>query len=51
MKLQKGKMITNSKGISYYQRGKKYYRNTGWLEVEISKQEFDVEVEKAFKEA
>ena len=50
MELKKGQMITNSKGISYYQRGKKYYRNTGWLEVEISKQEFDVEVEKTFKE-
>lgn len=49
-KLQKGKMITNSKGVSYYQLGKKYYRNTGFLRVEISKEEFEVEVNKAFNE-
>ena len=50
MKLKKGQMITNGKGVSYYQLGKKYYRNTGWLQVEISKDEFDIEVEKAFNE-
>lgn len=48
--LPKGKMITNGKGISYYRQGNKYYSNTGWLEREISKEEFDREVEKAFKE-
>ena len=38
-------MYTNSKGISYYKRGKSYYRNTGWLEVEITKEEYDKEIE------
>ena len=50
MKLKKNQMITNNKGISYYQRGKKYYKNTGWLEQEITKEEFNTEVEKAFHE-
>lgn len=49
-KLEKGKMITNSKGISYYQLGKRYYRNSGFLRLEISKEEFEAEVNKAFKE-
>lgn len=48
--LDKGKMITNSKGVSYYQKGNKYYSNTGWLEKEITKDEFDKNVEQAFKE-
>jgi len=50
MKLKRGQMITNSKGVSYYQRGNKYYSNTGWLEKEISKAEFEEKVEQAFKE-
>ena len=33
-------MYTNSKGISYYKRGKKYYCNSGWLEREITKEEY-----------
>ena len=49
-KLEKGKMITNGKGMSYYQLGKRFYRNTGFLRVEISKEEFEDEVDKAFKE-
>lgn len=32
---------TNSKGISYYKRGKTYYRNIGWLEFEITKEEYE----------
>lgn len=48
--LDKGKMITNSKGVSYYQKGNKYYSNTGWSEKEITKDEFDKNVEQAFKE-
>ena len=35
------KMWTTRKGISYYKRNKKYYKNTGWLEIEISKEEFE----------
>lgn len=30
--LPKGMQITNSNGVSYYQKGNKYYSNTGWLE-------------------
>lgn len=48
--LKKGQMITNNKGISYYQIGKKYYSNTGWLEKEISKTEFEEKVIEALKE-
>lgn len=48
--LPRGKMITNSKGVSYYQKGNKYYSNTGWLEREISKAEFEEKVDQAFKE-
>lgn len=47
--LPKGKMITNSKGISYYQRGNKYYSNTGWLEREISKEEYEIERSKYYE--
>ena len=42
--LPKGMMITNSKGVSYYQKGNKYYSNTGWLEREISYELFEKEV-------
>lgn len=45
--LSKGMMITNSKGVSYYQKGNKYYSNTGWLEREISYELFEKEVNKA----
>ena len=45
--LPKGKMITNSKGISYYQKGNKYYSNSGWFEREISYELFEKEVNKA----
>ena len=45
--LPKGMMITNSKGVSYYQKGNKYYSNTGWLEREISYELFEKEVNKA----
>ena len=45
--LPKGKMITNSKGVSYYQRGNKYYSNTGWLEREISYELFEKDVNNA----
>ena len=34
-------MWTNSRGISYYKKGNKYFKNTGWFEIEISKEEFD----------
>ena len=34
-------MYTNNAGISYYKRGKKYYSNSGWLEREITKAEYD----------
>ena len=45
--LPKGKMITNSNGISYYQKGNKYYSNNGWLEREINYEVFEREVNKA----
>ena len=50
MLLEKGKMITNDKGISYYQIGRKYYSNTGWLEREITKSEFEQKVKEAIAE-
>lgn len=34
------KMWTNLKGISYYKRKNKYYKNTGWREIEITEEEF-----------
>lgn len=37
-------MYTNNKGVSYYKIGKKYFSNTGWLEREISKEEYDYQV-------
>jgi hypothetical protein len=40
------KMWTNSKGVSYYKRGKKYFKNTGWLEREISENEYKKELER-----
>lgn len=49
--LPKGKMITNSEGISFYQKGKKYYSNSGWLEREISYELFEKEVKKAMVNA
>lgn len=33
-------MWTNAKGISYYNKGNRYFSNSGWLEKEISKEEF-----------
>lgn len=50
MKIKRGKMITNSKGVSYYQKGNKYYSNNGWFEKEISKVEFDEKLEQIFKD-
>ena len=49
MKVHKGQppkkeqiiMYTNNAGVSYYKRGKKYYSNSGWLEQEITKAEYD----------
>ena len=45
--LPKGMMITNSEGVSFYQKGNKYYSNTGWLEREISYELFEKELNKA----
>ena len=42
--LPKGMMITNSKGISYYQIGNKYYSTTGTLVREITYEVFEREV-------
>lgn len=42
--LPKGMMITNCNGVSYYQKGNKYYSNTGCLEREISYELFEKEV-------
>jgi len=33
-------MYTNKQGISFYKKGNRYYKNTGWREVEISKEEY-----------
>lgn len=41
-------MYTNNNGVSYYKRGKKYYCNSGWLEKEITKEEY---VNELLKEA
>ena len=48
--LKKGEMITNNQGVSYYQIWKKYYSNTGWLEREITKEEFEAKVKEAFEQ-
>lgn len=48
--LPKGIMITNSKGISYYQIGNKYYLTTGSLVREITYEVFEREVIKAKSE-
>ena len=45
--LPKGMMITNSKGVSYYQIGNKYYSTTGALVREITYEVFEREVIKA----
>jgi hypothetical protein len=34
-------MYTNKQGISFYKKGNRYYKNTGWREVEISKEEYN----------
>ena len=41
MKKSKNMMYTNSAGVSYYKHGKKYYSNSGWLEREITKADYD----------
>lgn len=45
--LPKGMMITNNKGISYFQIGNKYYSTTGALVKEITYEVFEREVIKA----
>lgn len=45
--LPKGLMITNSEGVSYYQKGNKYYSNNGWVESEITYERFKEQVNKA----
>ncbi|MDY0292684.1 MAG: hypothetical protein RBR02_10165 [Desulfuromonadaceae bacterium] len=37
-------MYTGNNGVSYYKRGRKYYSNSGWSEREISKKEYDENV-------
>lgn len=37
-------MFTNKQGISFYKQGNRYYKNTGWREVEISKEEYEKEI-------
>ena len=43
-KMKKTQMFTNEKGVSYYQRGKRYFSNTGWLEREINQLTFEREI-------
>ena len=38
-------MYTNKQGISFYKKGNRYYKNTGWREVEISKEEYEKGIE------
>lgn len=38
--MKKGIMYTNEKGVSYYQKGNRYFSNTGWIEREITKEEY-----------
>lgn len=45
--IPKGMMITNSKGVSYFQIGNKYYLTTGALVREITYEVFKREVIKA----
>ena len=40
------KMYTNSKGVSYYKQCGKYFKNSGWLEVEIFENEYIEETNK-----
>lgn len=42
-------MLTNDKGISFYKVGKYYYKNSGWLEREISKEEYEIERSKYYE--
>ena len=35
------KMYTNQKGESFYKVKNRYYKNTGWKETEISKEEYE----------
>ena len=42
--MKKTQMFTNEKGVSYYQRGKRYFSNTGWLEREINQLTFEREI-------
>jgi hypothetical protein len=46
----RNKMYTNQKGVSYYKLYGRYFSNTGFLEVEISKEEYETEVSKAMEE-
>lgn len=39
-------MYINKQGISFYKKGNRYYKNTGWREVEISKEEFEKGIER-----
>jgi len=44
MKMKKNKMYTGQNGVSYYKVGNRYYSNSGWLEREITKLEYEENV-------
>ena len=43
-------MITGNDGISYYKKNGHYFSNSGWLERQISKEQYDKGIQKALSE-
>ena len=43
-------MFTGNDGVSYYKRGKKYFSNSGWLEREITKEEYEAAIKRILAE-
>lgn len=44
------KMFTGNDGVSYYKTGKRYFKNTGWREVEITQEDYEKNVERILGE-
>lgn len=43
-------MFTGNDGVSYYKRCKKYFSNSGWLEYEITKEEYEEAIKRIMNE-
>lgn len=43
-------MFTGNDGVSYYKIGKKYFSNSGWLEREITKEEYEAAIKRIMNE-